>query len=92
MIITFRMSQLLVPAKLYAREGVDVILNTKNNPQLRDLGVELLGFGIRAMDGEETMSEADKQLFQQYREYYDVVCKQWNYICNQKDLEVRKVG
>ena len=90
MIASTRMPQHLVPAKLYAKEGVDIISNTDKNPQLRDLGVELLGFGIKAMSEEGMQSEADQQLFQHYREYYDMVSKYWNYVCNQRDLEVRK--
>ncbi len=90
MITSIRMPHYLVPTKLYAREGVDIISNTDKNPQLRDLGVELLGFGIKAMNEEGVANEEDRQLLQHYREYYDMVCKYWNYICNQRDLEVRK--
>ena len=86
------MPQLLVPAKLYIEEGGTIISSTKNNPQLRDLGVELLGFGIKVMDGESGLSEADKALLQQYHQYYDNVCQFWNYTCNQRDLEVGKTG
>ena len=86
------MPQLLVPAKLYAKEGVDIISSTKNNHKLRDLGMELLKFGIKVMGEEGTLSAADQELLQQYRQYYDKLCKHWNYTCNQEDLNVRKTG
>ena len=86
------MPQLLVPAKLYAKEGVDIISSTKNNPKLRDLGMELLRFGIKVMGEENALSEADQELLQHYRQYYVQVCKYWNYTCNQEDLNVRKTG
>ena len=44
----------------------------------------------KAMNEEGVANEEDRQLLQHYREYYDMVCKYWNYICNQRDLEVRK--
>jgi hypothetical protein len=85
----FDMSDLFVPPEKVVKEGFDIIVQTAKDPTLRDLGMEMLSYGIRVL---EPYSQTDPAKFGDYirqcRSYYDSVAHEWNYKCDKNNLDV----
>ena len=83
------MSDLFVPPEKVVKEGFDIIVQTAKDPTLRDLGMEMLSYGIRVL---EPYSQTDPAKFGDYihqcRSYYDSVAHEWNYTCDKNNLDV----
>lgn len=83
------MSDLVIPPEKIVKEGIDLITQTAKDTSLRDLGMEMLSYGIRAL---ERCKQSDlhqfSNLIDQCRVYHDSIAREWKYECNEKRLDV----
>ena len=85
----FDMSDLFVPPEKVVKEGLDIVVQTAKDSSLRDLGMEMLSYGIRVL---EPYSQMDPTKFGEYirqcRSYHESVAHEWNYKYDKNKLDV----
>ena len=87
------MSQPIIHPEKFIKEGIDVITQSTKDPQLRDLGMEMLFLGIKLLydyiiSNQNGDGSKYNSIYTEYCNYYNTLKKQFDYQLNEKKLMV----